>query len=265
VVPRAKAKKRTWYRAFIGSLVAAGASVVVLILVLVSRFGGDDPTPAVSDIGPPTVPASISPTNQPAATPTTVSIPTVYAEVVPCGDVLAPLDKDHRLAADCEPPDLEALPGAISAEGAQYLRHDTITALRELFDAAGKDGYPLSVNSGYRSYGTQDQTFNQWVQTYGLAYAERTSARPGHSEHQLGTTADVGYPGHFLENFGGTAAAGWLAANAWKYGFIISYPDGKEDVTGYAYEPWHIRYLGRGVAMKVQDSGLTLHEYLLKR
>jgi len=123
----------------------------------------------------------------------------------------------------------------------------------------------LFVNSAYRSYGVQEQTFNQWVQSSGLAYAERTSARAGHSEHQLGTTADVGYPGHFLEGFTGTAEATWLAANSWKYGFIISYPNGKEDITGYAYEPWHIRYLGKEAAKSVHDSGLTLHEYLLKR
>ncbi len=266
MVPRKKAKKQRWYRAFIGSLVAAGASVVVLIMVLVSRFGGDEPGPAApAPTGTATANAASEPTRQPAATPTAAPDPTVYAEVVPCGDVLAPLDKEHRLPADCEPPDLEALPEALSAEGTQYLRREAAAALREFFDAAAKAGHRLYVNSSYRSYGVQAQTFDQWVQMYGLSYAEHTSARAGHSEHQLGTTADVGYPGHFLEEFGGTPEAAWLEANSWKYGFIISYPEGKEDITGYAYEPWHIRYLGKDVAKKVNESGLTLHEYLLKR
>lgn len=266
MVPRGKAKSQSWYRAFVGSLVAAGASVVVLIMVLVSRFGGDEPVPAEPvATGTGTAVATSEPTPRATAASTMAPVPTVYAAVVPCGDMLAPLDKEHRLAADCEPPDLEAVPGALVADGTHYLRRETLAAIRELFDAASRDGYRLFVNSAYRSYGVQEQTFNQWVQSSGLAYAERTSARAGHSEHQLGTTADVGYPGHFLEGFTGTAEATWLAANSWKYGFIISYPNGKEDITGYAYEPWHIRYLGKEAAKSVHDSGLTLHEYLLKR
>lgn len=254
---------RSWYPAFIGSLVAAGGSVVVLVLVLVSRLGGDDPAPAVVGPTEPATPAA-SPTRAEPST-TTTPIPTVYAEVLPCGDILAPLDKDHRLTEDCGPSDLEALPASISAEGSQQLRREAAAALRDLFAAAEKEGFRLHVNSSFRSYATQEELFQYWVRVSGLAYAERTSARAGHSEHQLGTTADVGFPGHFLESFAGTAEASWLAANSWKHGFIISYPEGKEEITGYAHEPWHIRYVGIDVARKVRDSGLTLREYLLQR
>ncbi len=259
----------SWRPAFYIALAAAGASLVVLVLVLVAKFdGGPDgaggAAPAATetpDAGPTAIGTHQAATGS-AATPTAVSTP--YAELLPCGNPLVPIDKQHRLPADCEPSDLVELPASMTDGSAQYLRRETLTAMKELLDAAGHDGYRLFVNSAYRSYATQDQTFAQWVQIYGLQYAERTSARAGQSEHQLGTTADVGYPGHYLEGFTGTEAASWLAANSWKHGFILSYPDGKEDVTGYAYEPWHIRYVGVELAKKVHDSGLTLHEYLLR-
>jgi len=263
-----------WQPVFIASVVAVILSIVVLVTVAAdgASRGSGNPLPA-EPAGPATEPAtapaaagaSPSPTAPPAR-PTPSPTPNADgAIVVACGDILAPLDKQHRLPADCEPPDLVQLPAEISAGGAQYLRREALDALLELFDAAWRDGYSLAVNSSYRSYATQAQTYSSWVQLYGQEYADRTSARPGHSEHQLGTTVDVGARGLFLEDFSGTPEAAWLEANAWKFGFIVSYPAGKEQVTGYAYEPWHIRYVGRDVAAEVHRSGLTLREYLLKR
>ncbi|MGH2633310.1 MAG: M15 family metallopeptidase [Tepidiformaceae bacterium] len=162
------------------------------------------------------------------------------------------------------PAGIEALPASMSYGGTQYLTSTTIAAMQALFDAAAKAGYVLTVNSGYRSYSDQVYTYNYWVQTQGREYADRTSAHPGHSEHQLGTTADVGTDGHVLEDFSSTPAAAWLAANSWTYGFIVSYPPGTESITGYADEPWHIRYVGVGVAASFHASGLTLHAYLLR-
>ena len=121
--------------------------------------------------------------------------------------------------------------------------------------------------SSYRSYEQQVTTFAANVAEGGKDYAERTSAHPGHSEHQLGTTTDVtsASNSYGLEGFENTPESAWLAANSWRYGFIISYPAGKEAVTGYAFEPWHVRWLGKETAAKVHDSGLTLHEWLLNR
>ena len=184
--------------------------------------------------------------------------------LLPCGDILVPLDKDHRLASNCAPPDLVELPADISAEGAQYMRSQAASALEQMFAAANTAGYQLVANSTYRSYDTQVQTFNYWVSVDGLAYAEATSARPGHSEHQLGTAADVGTAaGAYLEDFTGTPEAAWLDANCYKYGFIVSYPPGTESITGYASEPWHVRYVGVGTAQQVHASGKTLHQFLL--
>ena len=256
-----------WNAVFVGSIVAVVLSLVVLVTVAADSFtggGGDDQqaapdpteteTPGSAGTAPPTNPAGGS------ATPPTIT-PTPGADgaiVVACGDILAPVDKQHRLPRDCAPNDLKPVPGG------PMLRAEAAAALVEMFTAASQAGYTLYVNSGYRSYDEQAATYQYWVSVSGREYADRTSARAGHSEHQLGTTADIAARGLELENFTGTPEAAWLAANSYKFGFIISYPDGKDHITGYAYEPWHVRYVGKDVAQKVKDSGLTLHEYLLR-
>lgn len=125
--------------------------------------------------------------------------------------------------------------------------------------AASAQMMSLSIVSGYRSYSTQEATYNRFVNRDGQEKADTYSARPGHSEHQTGLAFDINYAG---DSFGSTPEAAWLAENCWKYGFIIRYPEGKENITGYKYEPWHIRYLGEENAKKVYESGLTLEEYL---
>ncbi len=132
-------------------------------------------------------------------------------------------------------------------------------ALYELEDGAAADGYVIFLLSGFRDYETQEAIYNQYVANDGQANADRYSARPGHSEHQTGLAFDVN---SLDESFGETPEGIWLAKNCYKYGFIIRYPKGKEHITGYMYEPWHIRYLGVDIATKVYNSGLTLEEYL---
>ncbi len=195
--------------------------------------------------------------------PVPTPAPTPWPALLPCGDMLVPIDKHHALAPDCEPPDLIELPGWATI-GTQRLRVEAANAFIELVNAAARDGYVLSTDSAYRSYATQQSVFATWVAVLGLEQAERTSARAGHSEHQLGTTADVCGSTGCLDAFAGSAEAVWLATYAWEYGWLVSYPDEKEAVTGYAPEPWHIRYVGRETAASVRASGLTLHEYLLR-
>ncbi|MCQ2434216.1 MAG: D-alanyl-D-alanine carboxypeptidase family protein [Oscillospiraceae bacterium] len=125
--------------------------------------------------------------------------------------------------------------------------------------AAKNDGYSLSICSGFRSFETQKNLYNNYVARDGKEKADTYSARPGHSEHQTGLAFDINKAS---DSFTDTPEAKWLAENCWKYGFIIRYPKGKESITGYKYESWHIRYLGEDVAKKVYDSGKTLEEYL---
>lgn len=134
-----------------------------------------------------------------------------------------------------------------------------LSALKSMQSAASTLGLNLSLISGFRSYELQNSVYNNYVSWYGQASADTFSARPGHSEHQTGLAFDIGK----LENsFGETASGKWLAENCHLYGFIIRYPKGKQNITGYKYEPWHVRYLGVDIATKVKNSGLTLEEYL---
>lgn len=132
-------------------------------------------------------------------------------------------------------------------------------ALRRLQAAAENAGFSMPLLSGFRSFDTQDKLYRRYAASDGVAAANTYSAWPGHSEHQTGLAFDVG---KISNGFGNTPAGKWLAAHAHEYGFIIRYPKGKEDVTGYQYEPWHVRYLGVELATAVYESGLCLEEYL---
>jgi len=124
---------------------------------------------------------------------------------------------------------------------------------------AQNEGISLFIVSGFRSYADQTAIYNKNVQLYGAKVANTFSAKPGESEHQTGLAFDVNST---QSSFGTTKEGIWLAQNCYKYGFIIRYPQGKEDITGYVYEPWHIRYVGTSAAADIYNSGITLEEYL---
>ncbi len=137
------------------------------------------------------------------------------------------------------------------------LTPDCSSAFAKLQNAASQDGISIYSISGYRSYQTQTNLYNRYCARDGQAAADTYSARPGHSEHQTGLAIDVNSLSH---TFADTAEGKWLAANAHKFGFIIRYTKDKQSVTGYAYEPWHIRYIG-DLAEDIYNSGLCLEEY----
>lgn len=146
----------------------------------------------------------------------------------------------------------------------RQLRKQAAKALEELFSLADKDGIDLFAVSGYRSYARQQYLFQSYIDQQGEEYARRYSAFPGTSEHQTGLTMDVssssvGYD--LVDSFGNTPEGKWLAKNAHKAGFIIRYPEGKEEITGYAYEPWHLRYVGTELAELIYEQNLTLEEF----
>lgn len=182
---------------------------------------------------------------------------------------LEPISKldSEDLPGTYVPPALEPAPSSLISPGLgpQQLRADALRWLETMFAAAAGEGHTLGLNSGYRSYEEQEETFQFWVDQLGEEQAELVSARPGHSEHQLGTTADITGPTNgyqVTEDFGDTPEGLWLAANAPEYGFALSYPEGKSEVTGYLYEPWHWRYVGIPHALGWLDSGMTLVGYL---
>ncbi len=134
-----------------------------------------------------------------------------------------------------------------------------MAAFNTMKAAAAKDGLKLFIVSGFRSYSYQAGLYNRYVERSGQAEADRYSARPGHSEHQTGLAFDLNSAD---SSFAGTPVAEWLANNSYKYGYIVRYPKGKEHITGYMYEPWHMRYLGVDKATQVFNSGLSLEEFL---
>ncbi len=132
-------------------------------------------------------------------------------------------------------------------------------ALNDMFAAAKKDGLKLFICSGYRTYAYQKSLYNRYVDRDGKEKADTYSARPGHSEHQTGLAFDLN---KVDDSFDGTPEAIWIAEHAHEYGFIVRYPKGKQEITGYKYEPWHVRYIGVEKAKAVYESGLCLEEYL---
>src|SRR5690625_125919 len=181
--------------------------------------------------------------------------------------IVALVNKEYSLGEDYAPEDLVTVdvPTILENPEVNQLRKVAADALKEMFDEAEESGIYLYARSGYRSYQTQVQLFQGYADQHGEEAANRYSAKPGHSEHQTGLVMDVTSESvnyQLTESFGETEEGKWLKEHAHEFGFIIRYPEGAEDITGYIYEPWLIRYLGVDMATKVYESGVTYEEYL---
>jgi D-alanyl-D-alanine carboxypeptidase len=159
--------------------------------------------------------------------------------------------------ADYAAPDLVSVP--IPYVYAPTLRAEASDAIVELFaDFNNETGLEMQSQSAYRSYSAQVSVYNGWVDKLGQEGADLTSARPGFSEHQTGLAIDISAkPAKCAldQCFADTPQGEWLAANAWKYGFVLRYPEGLTSVTGYEFEPWHYRYIGVDLAAQYHDTG----------
>ncbi|WP_339205447.1 M15 family metallopeptidase [Paenibacillus sp. FSL K6-3182] len=182
-------------------------------------------------------------------------------------DIAVLVNKQHKLPEEYNPTDL-VYPDVrfIFAEKIEkrLMRQDAATALEKLFAAAEEDNIQLAGVSAYRSHKTQTTLFDRYVKRDGLEKARTYSALPGTSEHETGLAIDVsGSDGKCAaaDCFADTKEAQWLEKYAHEYGFIIRYLEGKEKITGYQYEPWHLRYVGVDVATEMAKSGEVLEEY----
>ena len=176
------------------------------------------------------------------------------------------LDSIYALRKDYVPPGLVSTSNAGLNAGGK-VRNLVIADLTALGRAARAAGAGVRVVSGYRSYTTQKRLYLQEVDHFGLRVGRLRVARPGHSEHQLGVTIDFGSSSSdkaawTYDDWALTKAGAWMKSNAWRYGWLMSYPRYKKHTTCYRYEPWHYRYVGVEMAAKVHESGLTLREYL---
>jgi zinc D-Ala-D-Ala carboxypeptidase len=165
------------------------------------------------------------------------------------------VNKKRPLPSTYVPNDLTSVLGG-------QLRAEAANSLKTLVLAGKNNGHNLSIISSYRSYNTQTSTYNGYVVADGVAKADTYSARPGHSEHQSGLAVDLGNGVCNLEIcFADTSAGKWLATNAPDFGFVVRYPSGKESITGYQYEPWHLRYVGIELAKELQKANQTMEEF----
>lgn len=183
------------------------------------------------------------------------------------GSITILVNKEYTLPESYRPDDLVQVNVHFNIkkyDERTLLRKEAARALEKLFAAAEKNGYILSGVSGFRSYERQKKIFTNNIAVKGKDYTLRYSAVPGTSEHQTGLAIDVSSERSsykLVTSFGSTPEGIWLAQNAHKYGYIIRYPRDKSEITGYAYEPWHIRYVGKPLATYLYKNDLTLEEY----
>ncbi len=173
------------------------------------------------------------------------------------------VNKKHPLPEDYVPEGMIA-PDVLCMKDGILLQKEAAEAIKEMFVAAEEEEIYLAIGSAYRSYAYQKTLYENYVKRDGEEAANRYSAKPGQSEHQTGLAADLAASNgncYLKDCFKDTEEGKWLKKNAWKFGFILRYPEGKEEVTGYIFEPWHYRYIGQDEAKKVYESGLTLEEY----
>lgn len=193
----------------------------------------------------------------------------IYPSAALSENILVLVNKTHPVANEYVPADL--IPVALKYRDRNMQNTETgkmcknaAAAFEELCTGAMDSGYSILMRTGYRSYSYQKELYENYVSRDGEENANLYSAKPGQSEHQTGLSCDVGLKDRSLEEFGGTEEAKWLAENAWKYGFILRFPEGKSDITGYMYEPWHIRYVGKEPAKVIYEHKWAFEEYLEK-
>lgn len=177
------------------------------------------------------------------------------------------VNKEHHVDKEYVPDDLEPIKyyAADRNKYTRFMRAEAAEHFHELVEAAAAEGIDIVMTTAYRSYEFQEVLWNNYVAQKGEEEANKTSARPGESEHQTGLAVDLSTSEIDYRNssdFADTAAGRWVAENAHKFGFILRFPEGKSDITGYSYEAWHLRYVGMTAAADIYEQDLTLEEYL---
>lgn len=266
-------RRRTTVIAVVAALVLALGGGAAAIAVIANQGASDEQRDAAPE------PTTTTPRPSPTPSPTPTPEPEPEPEPEPAPDPAPPapvagsIDDPNSLnvvvnkqrplnPANWAPGDL-AYPEVPNSSG-HPLRWAAAVALEQMYAEAVAAGVPFNMYSGFRSYDMQTGLFNSYVANYGVDAAEATSARPSHSEHQTGLAVDVtecsGCP--LSEAFGTTPQGLWLRENSYRFGFILRYDQGQQPVVGYAYEPWHFRYVGVEIATDMRSRGIVnLEDY----
>lgn len=249
-------------------LIAATVAALVAGSLVIGSLFGRPPMPGagapIADTSTPTPTAPTRPT--PSAYPVPVEVPTFNRNAHSIDDptsIWVVVNKTRPLsAASYVPTDVVDVP--VAHTNAPELRQEASNTLVSLFNAADAEaGLALASNSAYRSYDSQVRVYTRDVASNGQTLADSSTARPGFSEHQTGLAIDIGAAsGRCSLNtcFADTAEGQWLAANAWRFGFLLRYPADKVEITGFAFEPWHYRYIGVDLAAEMYNMGVTTLE-----
>ncbi len=229
------------------------ATCVVATIAVVVGFAasGDDPAPATQSSAQGTI------------APPDSAVADADPGIDQAGSDWWLVNRDRPLPDGYVPPEL-VTPGVPIEPGAPFTQATPVVAaaFEAMVAAAVEEGYELQLTSGYRSFEDQQETYERFVRDYGAQVAAERVALPGTSEHQTGLAVDVGEVGlPDDEEFGDTASSDWVRGNAHRFGFIVRYPPDKADITGYANEPWHLRYVGVDLATELRASGLTMEEH----
>ncbi|MCG2623657.1 M15 family metallopeptidase [Arthrobacter sp. I2-34] len=195
-----------------------------------------------------------------------------FAGTVPAAAVAAPADYDIDTASSLQVVvnkqrplnPATYVPSSLVRVTGLKVRSEAADAFKRLARAAKADGVTVTLVSGYRSYAQQESLYNDYVRQYGQATADTLSARPGFSEHQTGLAVDIGNPNGacaLAACFASTPAGRWAADHADEYGFVIRYPEGSGGITGYTYEPWHLRYVGTAALAAEIEAAATMEQY----
>lgn len=180
-------------------------------------------------------------------------------------NLLVLTNKYNKLPSNYKPTDLISFDDSYTISSSKrQMRSVAYTAMKSMLDEIRNNNMKIWINSAFRSEELQNSLFTSSVKNNGLSHALKYSAKPGHSEHQTGLAADISSDKGSLSGFENYPAYEWLKENAYKYGFIERYPKDKENITGYAYEPWHYRYVGVDVATIIKNEGITFDEYCAK-
>lgn len=175
-------------------------------------------------------------------------------------DNLVLVNRFYKLESPAVPEDLKSISVQYAYDG-HKLKEEANNAYIKMAKKAKENNISLIANVSYRSYDSQEATYNSFKSRYGTDKADEIAARPGHSEHQTGLALNISTRLKEGEEFKDTLAYTWLLNNAYKYGFILRYPENKEDITGFAFEPGHYRYVGIDVAKKIYEEDITFDEY----
>lgn len=181
------------------------------------------------------------------------------------GNLLVIVNKEFAVSPDYYPTDMVDIDGSLSTNQNLQVKREAYDAYLAMLKDAQAEGLNFCICSAYRSYALQESLYNNSLSANGQAYTEKMFAYPGKSEHHTGYAIDVTSASMnwgLAQDFTDYPDGAWITEHCSEYGFIIRYPKGKEDITGYVYEPWHIRYVGVDVAQYITEQGITFEEYL---